>query len=139
MTRAFATASLLFCLSSVLAAQLVSPPPPPPAAQSDTPPDKSAPLSGPATFSISGIVVSATTGTPLDRAEVSLSTSSPASATQSPAIPSRLIPVILPSVLRPMRKLAASPQGKWIFTTWTLCEPLSRVCVTCASSGRWPN
>ena len=77
MTRAFATASLLFCLSSVLAAQLVSPPPPPPAAQSDTPPDKSAPLSGPATFSISGIVVSATTGTPLDRAEVSLSTSGP--------------------------------------------------------------
>ncbi|MFY9745156.1 MAG: carboxypeptidase-like regulatory domain-containing protein [Acidobacteriaceae bacterium] len=52
-------------------------PPPPPIAQPDTPPEKSATLSGPATFSISGAVVSATTGTPLDRAEVSLSTSGP--------------------------------------------------------------
>jgi hypothetical protein len=79
MTRTFATASLLFCLSPVLAAQLVPspPPPPPPQAQYDTPPEKSATLSGPATFSISGTVVSATTGTPLDRAEVSLSTPGP--------------------------------------------------------------
>jgi protocatechuate 3,4-dioxygenase beta subunit len=53
------------------------PPPPPPVPQSDTPPEKSVALSGPATFSISGTVVSTTTGTPLDRAEVSLSTSGP--------------------------------------------------------------
>jgi hypothetical protein len=81
MTRILATASLLSCLSSVLVAQSVQlvPPPPPPLsqAQSDTPPEKSASLSGPATFSISGTAVSATTGTPLDRAEVSLSTPGP--------------------------------------------------------------
>ncbi|MGB9032402.1 MAG: carboxypeptidase-like regulatory domain-containing protein, partial [Acidobacteriaceae bacterium] len=52
-------------------------PPPSPVAQPDPAPEQSATLSGPASFSISGTVISATTGTPLDRAEVSLSTSGP--------------------------------------------------------------
>jgi hypothetical protein len=83
MTRAprpLTAAFLLLSLSSVLAAQAVAPPPPPPppppqdqpATTSDTP-EQASHLSGPAYFIISGIVVSATTGTPLDRAEVTLS------------------------------------------------------------------
>ena len=39
---------------------------------------------------------------------------------QSPAILMRLIPVILPSGLRPKRRLAASPRGKRIFTTYNV-------------------
>jgi protocatechuate 3,4-dioxygenase beta subunit len=40
----------------------------------DATPDRPSHLSGPASFVISGIVISASTGTPLDRAEVTLST-----------------------------------------------------------------
>jgi hypothetical protein len=43
-------------------------------APADGPPDRISHLSGPSSWTISGIVVSATTGTPLDRAEVTLST-----------------------------------------------------------------
>jgi protocatechuate 3,4-dioxygenase beta subunit len=81
--RALATASLLLCLSSQLAAQVpVSPPPPPPPAPAAAPPSDNEPentsaLTGPASWSITGTVVSATTGTPLDRADVTLSTPGP--------------------------------------------------------------
>ncbi len=59
--------------------QVVSPPPPPPPQVSpDETPNfqagRGARLSGPASYSISGVVVSATTGAPVDRAEVSLTT-----------------------------------------------------------------
>lgn len=76
LTCTLTAASLLLCLSSVLAAQVLvpPPPPPPPALQSDPGPENSSTLSGPASWTISGTVVSAATGTPLDRAEVSLST-----------------------------------------------------------------
>jgi Carboxypeptidase regulatory-like domain len=81
MNRTLTTSSLLLVFASALAAQTIVPPPPPPppppsseAAQSpDLAPQRLAHLSGPASFTISGVVVSATTGTPLDRAEVSLS------------------------------------------------------------------
>ncbi len=78
-------ASLLLGPVSLLAAQtiVVPPPPPPPppvAAQPDesqASPGTATTLSGPAAFIIGGIVVSATTGTPLDRADVTLSTPGP--------------------------------------------------------------
>jgi hypothetical protein len=76
--QALAT-SLLLGFSSALAAQVVAPPPPPPPpeVQAAPPPsgtaEQASHLSGPASFVISGIVISATTGTPLDRAEVTLS------------------------------------------------------------------
>lgn len=83
MTRTLTSASLLLCLSSALAAQIFVPPPPPPPPpapqQVDTPPEKSP--SGPGSWTISGTVVSATTGTPLDRAEVSLTTPGPRGST----------------------------------------------------------
>jgi hypothetical protein len=84
MTRAFAAALLLIGLSSAVGAQnqtivtsSAPPPPPPPSDQTPLGSDASsqtAHLSGPALYSISGIVVSGTTGTPLDRAEVTLTT-----------------------------------------------------------------
>lgn len=83
MTRTLAAVLLLFGLSSAVAAQTivaVPPPPPPPPPQSDQAPSSSdnspqtSHLSGPALYVISGVVISATTGTPLDRTEVSLTT-----------------------------------------------------------------
>ena len=76
MIRLSAAAALL---SASLAAQTIATPPPPapPVVQSQTTgatPEHGTTLSGPAAFSISGVVLSATTGTPLDRAEVTLST-----------------------------------------------------------------
>lgn len=80
MIRIGIAAGLLLILSTGLAAQQATPPPPPPppppAVQvvppADTEADTLSHLSGPASFTISGVVVSATTGTPLDRAEVTL-------------------------------------------------------------------
>lgn len=58
--------------------QVAAPPPPPPPLQSATEDrvetGSSSRLSGPTSYSISGVVVNATTGTPLDRAEMTLST-----------------------------------------------------------------
>lgn len=89
------SASLL-CLSCLTAAQHVTmtmntngasagpvqiqvmgaPPPPPPQAAPDQVPEagRASRFSGPASWTISGVVVSATTGTPLDRTEVMLTT-----------------------------------------------------------------
>jgi len=71
-----AAAACLLCLSSTVAAQVLVPPPPPPpsavpAPQSTTPGESTSP---PGPYSISGTIVSATTGAPLDRAEVALAT-----------------------------------------------------------------
>jgi protocatechuate 3,4-dioxygenase beta subunit len=78
-SRRLATASLLFAVSCALTAQTLIPPPPPPPGQMNAPSDDATPdrlshLSGPPSWTISGVVISATTGTPLDRAEVTLST-----------------------------------------------------------------
>lgn len=78
------TAACLLGLSSVLVAQTIAPPPPPPlplpavpsARSSDPESQQPTQRSGPASFSIGGVVVSATTGTPLDRADVSISAAS---------------------------------------------------------------
>jgi hypothetical protein len=97
MKRILSAASLLLCLSSALAAQLVPLPPPPPpspatqtdtlpAPQSDATPEKSP--SGPGSWTISGAVVSATTGSPLDRTEVSLTTPGPRGSTIASALTS---------------------------------------------------
>ncbi|HEX4066074.1 MAG TPA: carboxypeptidase-like regulatory domain-containing protein [Acidobacteriaceae bacterium] len=68
-----AAAALFLCLSSTLAAQVLVPPPPlPPSAPSDSASLSQAPAPGP--YSISGTIVSATTGAPLDRADVALAT-----------------------------------------------------------------
>jgi hypothetical protein len=83
MTRMLAIITSLVCLGSALAAQAIAPPPPPSAPSapevqvapaSDAPPERPSHLSGPASFTISGIVVSATNGSPLDRADVTLTT-----------------------------------------------------------------
>ncbi len=80
--RALTLASLLLGVSSLLTAQDLVPPPPPPPAEAATPPsdnqpEQSSTLSGPGSWSITGTVVSATAGTPLDRADVTLSTPGP--------------------------------------------------------------
>lgn len=81
LARAITLASLLLGVSSLLAAQVPPPPPPPPpATQAVTPPSEPEPSStpsGPGSWSITGTVVSATAGTPLDRANVTLSTTGP--------------------------------------------------------------
>ncbi|HEX4309400.1 MAG TPA: carboxypeptidase regulatory-like domain-containing protein [Acidobacteriaceae bacterium] len=85
MIRPVAIASAMLVAGALAAQTIVSvpppPPPPPPAPEvqfsppQDAAPDRPTALSGPASFTISGIVVSTTTGTPLDRADVTLSTS----------------------------------------------------------------
>jgi hypothetical protein len=80
LTRALTPASLFLCLSSLLAAQVLPPPPPSPAPQPSATPSEDQPekpLSGPGFWTITGTVVSATGGTPLDRADVILSTPGP--------------------------------------------------------------
>ena len=82
MTRLLAVVSMIFLAGTFAAQTIVPPPPPPPASApevqvappSDTPSERPSHLSGPASFTISGTVVSATNGTPLDRADVTLST-----------------------------------------------------------------
>jgi len=84
--RASIAAALLLGAAGALAGQAIVPPPPPPpppavqaqtAPASDDSPDATSRLSGPAAYTIAGMVVSASGGTPLDRAEVSLTTPGP--------------------------------------------------------------
>ena len=70
---------------NVVVAPVPPPQPPPrveasPQDQTEPPPGTASKPAGPAAYSISGIVVSATNGAPLDRAEVSLSTPGPRGA-----------------------------------------------------------
>ncbi|HEY1499355.1 MAG TPA: carboxypeptidase regulatory-like domain-containing protein [Acidobacteriaceae bacterium] len=84
MIRPVAIASAMLVAGALAAQTIVSvpppPPPPPPAPEvqfsspQDAAPYRPSALSGPASFTISGIVVSTTTGTPLDRADVTLTT-----------------------------------------------------------------
>ncbi len=73
MMRALSAAVLLLGLSAALTAQTA------------TPSSQPSP-SGLASFSITGAVVSATTGTPLDRAEVTLSTTGPSGSPAAQAV-----------------------------------------------------
>jgi hypothetical protein len=74
--RAIAS-TLLLCLSSTVTAQVLVPPPPPPptspSASATQAPAPSAATPAPGPYSISGTILSATTGAPLDRAEITLS------------------------------------------------------------------
>jgi hypothetical protein len=84
-------ATLLLALPPVLSAQtfIFSSPPPPPAEAPqtiDATQDQPSHLSGPASFTISGTVISATTGTPLDRAELTLSTPGPNGSSVADAV-----------------------------------------------------
>jgi hypothetical protein len=76
MTRSIAF-SLLLGFAFALAAQTLAVPPPPPPPAPDASPQSTSSLSGSAAYSIAGTVESASTGMPLDRAEVTLSTPGP--------------------------------------------------------------